>query len=159
MTGIVDVLLRVLLIVLFGACVAAQFCSGLLAGSVIGGASGVVLICLIVAGSLCVEAVLISVWMLAGMVRDESIFDGRSGADRWTNTAIGALGLAALFAAAGFVYFLITQTGSSASTEVALAVVAAAAAGVAAALALLVVVMRRLLQTAIQYQSDLSEVI
>lgn len=159
MTGLVEVALRALLVVLFGACVALQVGAGMLAASIVGGASGVVLVCLIVAGALCVEAVLISVWMLASMVRDESIFDGRTGPDRWTNTAIAALGLAAVFAAGGFVYYLISQAGPSHPTEAILAVVAAAAVGVASALALLVVVMRRLLHTAVEYQSELSEVI
>ncbi|RFA13648.1 hypothetical protein B7R22_13430 [Subtercola boreus] len=159
MTGFVDVFLRVLLIALFGACVAVQIWAGSLAAPIVGGVSGVVLVCLIVAGALCVEAVLISVWMLAGMVRDASIFDGRTRADRWTNTAIAALGLAAVFAASGFVYFLVSQTQPSHQAEAVLAVVAAAAVGVAVALALVVVVMRRLLQTAIQYQSELAEVI
>lgn len=159
MSGTAVQILRVLLVMLFGGTIAVQLFAGVLAAPVLGGAPGVVLTCLIVAGGLCVEAVLVSVWMLAGMVRDESIFDARSRADRWTNIAIGSLSIAAVLAAGAFIYFLIDHTESAAPTEAVLAIIAAAAAGVAGALALLVTVMRWLLHTAIQYQSDLSEVI
>ncbi|PPF77337.1 DUF2975 domain-containing protein [Subtercola sp. Z020] len=161
MTSSGDVILRVLLVLLFGACGAAQVCSGLLATSLVGGVSAVVLTGLIVVGGLCVEVVLVSVWALLGKVRQGSIFDARGRADRWTNTAIAALGTAAVFAAAGFVYFALApvQPEATAGASTVLAIAAAAAAGAAAALALLVVVMRRLLHTAVQYQSDLAEVI
>jgi hypothetical protein len=157
MNGFVVAVLRALLVLMFAGSIAVQLCAGLLAQPVVGGASEVVLICLIVLSALCVEAVLASVWVLAGMVSDESIFDGRRHADRWADVAIWALAVAAVFAAAGLVYFLVSQALSVSATEIVLAI--AAAAGVSAALALLVVVMRRLLHTAIQYQTDLSEVI
>jgi hypothetical protein len=161
MSGLGDVFLRILLVALFAACVALQVGSGALAASMVAGVPALVLSGLIVVGGLCVEAVLVSVWALVGMVRNGSIFDARGRADRWTDIAIAALGTAAVFAAAGFVYFALAPAQPSAMIDAPslLAVVAGSAAGVAAALALLVVVMRRLLNTAIQYQSDLSEVI
>ncbi|MEF2977097.1 hypothetical protein [Subtercola sp. YIM 133946] len=55
--------------------------------------------------------------LLAGMVRDESIFDGQRHADRYTNTAIGALGVGAVLAVGGFVSFVVGQASSS-SAEV-----------------------------------------
>lgn len=159
MNGMLIGFLRVLLAVLFLGCIGVQLAAAALAGSVASGAPAVVLTALLVAAGLCVEAVILSVWMLVGMVRNGSIFDGRRRADLWVNVAIGALGVAAVLCAGCFVYFLVDQAMSLSADLPALTVTTAASAGVAAALALLVAVMRRLLHTAIQYQSDLAEVI
>ncbi|RFA12257.1 hypothetical protein B7R22_16655 [Subtercola boreus] len=151
--------LRGLLAVLFVGCATGQVMAGELAALIVGGVSGVVLAALIVVGCLCVEAVLVSVWMLAGMARTDAIFDGRRQGDRWVNLAIGALTVAAVVATAGCVYFLVNLVSAGSAANTAMAIVTAVAAGVVGALALVVIVMRRLLHMAIQYQSDLSEVI
>ncbi|GGF39356.1 DUF2975 domain-containing protein [Subtercola lobariae] len=165
--------LRVLLIVLFAAALAAQAFSGMLASTILEGSPAMVLVGLIAAGALCVEVVLVSVWMLVAMVEGGKLFDERAHSDRWVNAAIGALLAAAVIAVVGFAYFgaaaairaagttaaLSTSTLAPASISLTLCLAAAAAAGAAAALALLVVVMRRLLHTAIQLQSELAEVI
>jgi hypothetical protein len=151
--------LRMLLILLFAASVTAQSASGAIGSAAQTGGLATVLTGLIVAGALCVEVVLVSVWMLLAMVQDERIFDDRAAADRWVNAAIGALVAGAVVAAAGAVAVLVVQAGQPAGAGMGLALLAAAGAGVSAALALLVVVMRRLLHTAIGLRSELAEVI
>jgi len=145
--------LRALLLVLFAGSLGAQVGSWLIAGAVAGGALAVVVVILIVAGTLCVEVVLLSVWMLVAMIRQGALFDDRGHADRWVNAAIGALVAAAVVSAGGAVA-LVVQAGAWG-----LALLAVAACGASAALALLVVVMRRLLHTAISLRSELAEVI
>ena len=148
--------LRALLLVLFAGSLGAQVGSWLIAGAVAGGALAVVVVILIVAGALCVEVVLLSVWMLVAMIRQGALFDDRGHADRWVNAAIGALMAAAVVSAGGAVA-LVVQAAERGAWG--LALLAAAACGASAALALLVVVMRRLLHTAISLRSELAEVI
>ena len=151
--------LRMLLVLLFAASLAAQVASGVIAGAAPAGPLAMILAGLVVTGALCVEVVLISVWMLVAMVQGEKIFDERPSADRWARTAIGALVAGAVFALGGVVAVLIVQLGEPDAAGWPLALLAAAAAGASAALALLVVVMRRLLHTAIRLRSELAEVI
>jgi hypothetical protein len=159
MSRTVLLMLRMLLVLLFAASVTAQTASGPIGASVQSGALATVLTGLILVGALCVEVVLVSVWMLVGMAANERIFDDRTAADRWVNAAIGALAAGAVAATAGAVAVVVVQAGEPAGAGVGLALLAAAAAGASAALALLVVVMRRLLHTAIGLRSELAEVI
>jgi hypothetical protein len=151
--------LRILLALLFAAALAAQLASGLIAQAAPDGPLRVILAALVVVGALCVEVVLVSVWMLVGMVQGEKIFDERGSADTWVNAAIGALLAAAVAALGGVIAVLVCQVGEPDAAGGPLALLAATAAGVSAALALLVVVMRRLLHAAIQLRSELAEVI
>jgi hypothetical protein len=151
--------LRMLLVLLFAASVTAQTASGAIGATAQAGALATVLTGLILAGALCVEVVLVSVWMLLAMAADERIFADRTAADRWVNAAIAALAAGAVVATAGAVAVIVIQAGEPAGADVGFALLAAAAAGASAALALLVVVMRRLLHTAIGLRSELAEVI
>ncbi len=151
--------LRTLLVLLFAASLAAQLTSGAIAGAAPAGPLAVILAVLVVAGALCVEVVLLSVWMLVAMVQGEKIFDERPSADRWVHAAIGALVAGAVLALGGVVAVGIAQLVEPDAAGWPIALLAAAAAGASAALALLVVVMRRLLHTAIQLRSELAEVI
>ncbi|WP_181397332.1 DUF2975 domain-containing protein [Cryobacterium arcticum] len=151
--------LRTLLVLLFAAAVALQVTCGALFGTVPGAARGTALVTLVVAGALCVEVVLISVWMLVSQVRAGVIFDETGRADGWVNAAVGALATAAVIAAGGCLWLLLIDLAAPAPGGIALALLAATAAGVAAALALLVAVMRRLLHAAMRLQSELAEVV
>ncbi|WEO76141.1 DUF2975 domain-containing protein [Cryobacterium sp. SO2] len=151
--------LRILLALLFAASLTAQVASGAIAGAAQAGPLSGILLALVVTGALCVEVVLVSVWMLVAMVQSEKIFDDRGSADTWVNTAIGALLAGAVVALGGVIAVVIVQLGEPDAAGWPLALLAATAAGVSAALALLVVVMRRLLHTAIQLRSELAEVI
>lgn len=153
------VTLRVLLVVLFVGFAAAAIYAPSFVLSVFGKPVGLALAVLLLAGALCVELVLVSVWMLVTMAHDDSIFDDRSPADRWVNIAIGALTAGAAVSLIGFVYFVTAQAANPSSATIAVLVIAAAATGASAALALLVVVMRRLLHSAMQLRSELAEVI
>lgn len=160
--------LRVLLVLLFAGSICAQVASGAIAGAAQDGPLAPVLTGLILVAALCVEVVLLSVWMLIAMVQGERIFDDRARADRWVNAAIGALVTAAVVAGAGAIAALLItaipmtaplQSGEPEGAGWVLAWLAAVGAGVSAALALLVVVMRRLLHAAIRLHSELAEVI
>jgi hypothetical protein len=151
--------LRILLALLFAAALAAQLASGSIALLAPDGPLRVILAGLVVVGALCVEVVLVSVWMLVVMVQGEKIFDERGSADKWVNVAIGALLAAAVAALGGVIAVLVVQVGEPDVAGWPLALLATTAAGVSAALALLVVVMRRLLHAAIQLRSELAEVI
>jgi hypothetical protein len=152
--------LRMLLALLFAAALAAQATAGSIAGLAPAGPLSVILMALVIAGALCVEVVLVCVWMLVAMVHGDRIFDERGSADTWVNAAIGALVAGAVLAVGGVIAAGVVQLADSdAAAGWPLALAAAAAAGVSAALALLVVVMRRLLHTAIQLRSELAEVI
>lgn len=151
--------LRILLALLFAAALAAQLASGAIAQAAPDGPLRVILAAQVVVGALCVEVVLVSVWMLVGMVQGEKIFDERGSADKWVNAAIGALLTAAVAAVGGVIAVLVFQVGEPDAAGWPLALLAATAAGVSAALALLVVVMRRLLHAAIQLRSELAEVV
>jgi hypothetical protein len=159
MTRTILIALRAVLALLFAASVACQVFSVALAGSVVGGTAISVLAALIIAGALCVEVVLLAVWMLVGLVQSDAIFDEHGRADRWVDAAIASLVAAAVFAAGGLVYFLVEHSAGRSPADLALALIAASAAGLSIALALLVVVMRRLLHTAIRLNSELAEVI
>ena len=151
--------LRMLLALLFAAALAAQATAGSIAGLAPAGPLSVILMALVIAGALCVEVVLVCVWMLVAMVHGDRIFDERGSADTWVNTAIGALVAGAVLAVGGVIAVGVVQLADSDAAGWPLGLAAAAAAGVSAALALLVVVMRRLLHTAIQLRSELAEVI
>ena len=151
--------LRLLLLFLFAASIAAQVTSGAIARAAQDGILAGVLMGLAIVGGLCVEVVLVSVWMLVSMVQEERIFEDRGHADRWVNATIGALVAAAAVATAGSLAVLIVQAWRPEASGWTLALLAAGAAGVSAALALLVVVMRRLLHAAIRLRSELAEVI
>jgi hypothetical protein len=151
--------LRTLLILLCATALATQVLSGAMTGAVPAGPLAGILVVLVVVGALCVELVLISVWMLVAMVQGERIFDDRGSADRWVTAAIVALVGGAVFASAGVIAVGVVQLADPAAGGWPLALGAAAAAAASAALALLVVVMRRLLHTAIQLRSELAEVI
>ena len=151
--------LRVLLALLFGGALATQLTSGVIAGTVPSAGPATVLTILIIVGALSAEVVLLSVWMLVGMVATERIFDERGQADRWVSAAICALFAGAAAGLAGLGYFLLVQALSAAPWAVPLIVLTGAAAGAGAALALVVVVMRRLLHTAISLRSELDEVV
>jgi hypothetical protein len=148
-----------LLALLFAAALAAQATAGSIAGLAPAGPLSVILMALVIAGALCVEVVLVCVWMLVAMVHGDRIFDERGSADTWVNAAIGALVAGAVLAVGGVIAAGVVQLAGSDAAGWPLALAAAAAAGVSAALALLVVVMRRLLHTAIQLRSELAEVI
>ncbi|MCU1477631.1 MAG: hypothetical protein JWQ64_2324, partial [Subtercola sp.] len=107
MTRSLLVTLRVLLVVLFAASLAAQIFSESIAAALLDGAPEVVLTAVIVAALLCVEVVLLGVWMLVTLVAREQIFDDRGRADRWVTAAIGALIAAGLVGAGACVYFAI----------------------------------------------------
>lgn len=151
--------LRMLLALLFAAALAAQATAGSIAGLAPAGPLSVILMSLVIAGALCVEVVLVCVWMLVAMVQGDRIFDERGSADTWVNTAIGALVAGSVLAVGGVIAVGVVQLADSDAVGWPLALAAAAAAGISAALALLVVVMRRLLHTAIQLRSELAEVI
>jgi MFS family permease len=151
--------LRALLALLFAAALAAQLLSGTIAQLAPAGPLAAITAVLVVSGALCVQVVLVSVWMLVAMVQGDRIFDDRGSADRWVTIAIGALLAGAALAVGGVIAVLVVQLGEPAAHGWPLALAAAAAAGVSAALALLVLVMRRLLHTAIQLRSELAEVI
>ncbi|WP_172582644.1 DUF2975 domain-containing protein [Subtercola boreus] len=151
--------LRSLLVLLFAGALAAQASSGAVATALLSGVSAGVLVGVVIAGCVAVECVLVSAWMLVTMVHRDRIFDDRAHADTWVNTAIGALSVGAVIAAAGFVYFAVWLVADPQPTTLPLAVLALTVSAAATALALIVVVMRRLLHTAIRLQSELAEVI
>jgi hypothetical protein len=152
------VALRVLLVLLFAGSVTAQVLAPSIAAGALRPVAAVMLAALAIGAIVCVEIVLVSVWMLLGMVRDQRIFDEDGHSDRWVNATIGALVAAAAIAAGSFVFILLSaDAGSAAGTTV--AIVSATVAGACAALALLVVVMRQLLHTAIALHSELAEVV
>lgn len=150
--------LRVLLIALFAASIAAQVFAHSVAESVLAPVPAVVVTALAIAVIVCVEIVLLCVWMLLGMVRDQRIFEEQGHSDRWVDAAIGSLSVAAALGAATLVYLLISGATET-PAGVTVAILAAVTAGAGAALALLVVVMRQLLHTAIALHSELSEVV
>ena len=151
--------LRMLLALLFAASLAAQLVSGVIAGAAPAGPLAATLTVLVVTGALCVQVVLLAVWMLVAMVQGDRIFDERGAADVWVNAAIGALVAGAVLALGGVLAVCVVQLSEPDAAGWPLALAAAAAAGASAALALVVVVMRRLLHTAIQLRSELAEVI
>ena len=153
------VALRVLLALLFAGFAAAAVFAPSFVLSVFGKPQGLALAIVLIAGAVCLELVLVSVWMLVTRAHDESIFDDRSHADRWVDLAIGALTAGAIVAAIGLVYFAAAEAANPSSATVAVLVVAAAATGASATLALVVAVMRRLLHRAMQLHSELAEVI
>ena len=160
MSGRFLVALRSLLALLLAGAVTAQIsCSAIADSFAADGFASAVLAALVVSGGLCVEAVLLGVWMLAGMARDERLFDDRPHADRWVNLAIGSLAAGAGFALIALVCFAIAVATQPAPLGWGLMMLAAVSAGVSAALALVVVVMRRLLHAAIALQSELADVI
>jgi hypothetical protein len=151
--------LRMLLALLFAAALVAQVLSGTIAQAAPAGPLAAILMALVILGALCVQVVLVSVWMLVAMVQGERIFDDRGPADTWVNTAILALLAGVVVSLAGVLAVGVVHLGAPGAAGWPLGIAAAAAAGVSAALALLVVVMRRLLHTAIQLHSELAEVI
>jgi hypothetical protein len=151
--------LRMLLALLFVAVLAAELASGAIAGAAAPGPLSAILVALVLVGGLCVQTVLVCVWMLVAMVQGERIFDDRGSADKWVTAAIWALLAGAAGALAGVLAIGVVQLAEPVAGGWPLALAAAAAAGTSAALALLVVVMRRLLHAAIQLRSELAEVI
>lgn len=151
--------LRLLLAVLFVASIAVQITAPAFAGAGLQLPAAVILVSVVLAGALCIEAVLVSVWMLVGMVRHDRIFDERGSADRWVRVVIAVLISGALIAFGGAVGILIVLLTSPFPSGSGLVAASAAAAAVSLALALVVIVMRRLLHTAIQLRSELAEVI
>ncbi|MDF2443934.1 MAG: hypothetical protein JWR01_2137 [Subtercola sp.] len=151
--------LRLLLALLFAGALAAQLTSVGLASDTLDGTAAGVLAGLIIVGAVAVEVVLLSAWMLVGLVPHDAIFDEQGRADLWARIAVVALSVGGALGAAGFAYFAIGQSVEPISAGPSLLVLCGAAAGIGAALALLVGVMRRLLHTAIRLQSELAEVI
>ncbi|MFB2596450.1 DUF2975 domain-containing protein [Herbiconiux sp. P17] len=158
MTRPVLVALRVLLVALFATSIVAQLFAHTVAESALAPVPAVVVTAFAIAAIVCVEIVIVCVWMLLGMVRDQRIFEEHGHSDRWVNAAIGALATAAAIGAATLVYLLFARATET-PAGLTIAILAAVTAGAGAALALLVVVMRQLLHTAIQLHSELAEVV
>lgn len=153
------VMLRLLLAALLLASLGVQIVVPMTIGVIVHGTVATILVVVILAAGLCVEAVLVSVWTLVGLVRDDRIFDERGYADRWVSTAIVALSAAAATCGGGCLGLVIAQLVEPSSVGPALPVASGVAAVGSAALALVVGVMRRLLHTAIGLRSELAEVI
>ncbi|MBO3662918.1 DUF2975 domain-containing protein [Microbacterium stercoris] len=101
---------------------------------------------------LCIQIVLVCVWRLLSMVREESIF--RPSAFVWVDVILGAIVTATLLVVIGAVVIDRAQAGTP---LILIGSVVAVIFG--AGLALVMVVLRGLLQKATQLESDLSEVV
>jgi hypothetical protein len=146
--------LRTLLLVLLLGCVLVQLAVGPVAREALdGGPVDAVLVAVVVAGLLCVEAVLIAVWRLLSLVRDDTLFAGDHRSDLWVDLAIGAFVSGAVLAVVGAVASLVAVPAPV--TALAFGLVAVASATTA----LIVVVMRRLLHLAVAQRSELAEVV
>lgn len=148
------VALRGLLAVLLLGCVLVQVAVGPFALNALdGGPIDGVLVAVIVAGVLCIEVVLVSVWRLVSLVRDDALFSGDHRSDLWVDLAIGAFLFGAVLALGGAVAVLAVVPAPIPALAFGLVAVSSAT------LALLVVVMRRLLHLAVEQRSELAEVV
>jgi len=148
------VALRSLLAVLLLGCVLVQVAVGPFALNALdGGPIDGVLVAVIVAGVLCIEVVLVSVWRLVSLVRDDALFSGDHRSDLWVDLAIGAFLFGAVLALGGAVAVLAVVPAPIAALAFGLVAVSSAT------LALLVMVMRRLLHLAVEQRSELAEVV
>ena len=111
------------------------------------------LVAVVVAGLLCVEAVLIAVWRLLSLVRDDTLFAGDHRSDLLVDLAIGAFVAGAVLAVVGAVASLAAVPAPLPALAFGLVAVASATT------ALIVVVMRRLLHLAVAQRSELAEVV
>lgn len=146
--------LRALLVALLLGCVCLQLAVGPVARNALdGGAVDAVLVAVVVAGVLCIEAVLVATWRLLSLVRDDALFSGDHRSDLWVDVAIGAFVFGAVLAAVGAVASLVALPAPLPALAFALVTVASAT------LALIVVVMRRLLHLAVEQRSELAEVV
>ncbi|CAL9340113.1 DUF2975 domain-containing protein [Streptomyces sp. enrichment culture] len=111
-----------------------------------------------IAGVACVQAVLVSVWMLLSMVESDAIFTRR--AFRWVDTVIGATLVATLLAFGVTVHLLLADvpTPEGVTLDGALAS-GVMCVGVGAAFVMLVVVMRGLLHKATQLTTEMAKVV
>ena len=148
------VALRGLLAVLLLGCVLVQVAVGPFALNALdGGPIDGVLVAVIVAGVLCIEVVLVSVWRLVTLVRDDALFSGDHRSDLWVDLAIGAFLFGAVLALGGAVAVLAVVPAPIPALAFGLVAVSSAT------LALLVMVMRRLLHLAVEQRSELAEVV
>jgi hypothetical protein len=148
------VALRGLLAVLLLGCVLVQAAVGPFAANALdGGPIDGVLVAVIVAGVLCIEVVLVSVWRLVSLVRDDSLFAGDRRSDLWVDLAIGAFLFGAVLALGGAIAVLAVVPAPIPALAFGLVAVSSAT------LALLVMVMRRLLHLAVEQRSELAEIV
>ncbi|MWV58595.1 DUF2975 domain-containing protein [Rathayibacter sp. VKM Ac-2754] len=148
------VALRALLLLLLLGGVLIQLSVGSIALEALdGGPVDGVLVAVVVAGVLCVEVVLVSIWRLLTLARDDALFAGDHRSDLWVDLAIGAFVSGSVLATIGAVAAFAAMPAPLPALAFALVAVASAA------LALLVVVMRRLLHLAIEQRSELAEVV
>ncbi|MCM6764400.1 DUF2975 domain-containing protein [Rathayibacter sp. ZW T2_19] len=148
------VALRGMLAVLLLGCVLVQAAVGPFALNALdGGPTDGVLVAVIVAGVLCIEVVLVSVWRLVSLVRDDALFSGDHRSDLWVDLAIGAFLFGAVLALGGAVAVLAVVPAPIPALAFGLVAVSSAT------LALLVMVMRRLLHLAVEQRSELAEVV
>ena len=148
------VALRALLVLLLLGSVLAQLGVGSVALTALdGGPVDGVLVAVVVAGVLCIEVVLVSIWRLLTLARDDALFAGDHRSDLWVDLAIGAFVAGSVLATVGAVAVFAAVPAPLPALAFALVAVASAA------LALLVVVMRRLLHLAVEQRSELAEVV
>lgn len=154
MPRVVLVALRVLLSLLLIGCIGVQVGVGPAAAKVLdGGPVDAVLVAVVVAGGLCVEAVLLAAWRLLTFAGEDTLFAGDHRSDLWVDVAIGACVFGAALATVGAI-----AVGVAVGAPLpVLAFLMVAVAG--ATLALIVVVMRRLLHLAVEQRSELAEVV
>ncbi|QHC65732.1 DUF2975 domain-containing protein [Rathayibacter oskolensis] len=148
------VALRALLVLLLLGSLLVQLSVGSVALTALdGGPVDGVLVAVVVAGVLCIEVVLVSIWRLLTLARDDALFAGDHRSDLWVDLAIGAFVAGSVLATVGAVAVFAAVPAPLPALAFALVAVASAA------LALLVVVMRRLLHLAVEQRSELAEVV
>ncbi|MFI1705962.1 DUF2975 domain-containing protein [Streptomyces griseoruber] len=110
-------------------------------------------------GIVCVQVVLVAMWMLLGMIECDAIFTAR--AFRWVDVIIGAAVAATLLAlgVTGHLAFADIPAPDGAMQIIGALGAAGLAVGVGAAFAMLVVVMRGLLRKATDLQTEIAEVV
>jgi hypothetical protein len=144
---------RILLALLLSGCVLVQGAAGPTAVAAFGGAEEPVLVALLFAGVVCVEAVIVATWMLLTPAFEDRLFDAEVRADVWVDLAIGAFVAGSALAAAAAVYAVAVV-----GVPILVLALALGALG-SASLAIVVSVMRRLLHTAVRHRSELAEVV
>ena len=105
-----------------------------------------------VAFLVCVQVVLVCVWRLLSLVREDGIFSERAFAD--VDVSLGAVGFATLLVLVALVTFLLTGMSTASINLLCLLGIV-----VGLGLTLLIVVLRSLLRKASQLEHDLSEVV